>query len=48
MTPSISLTKTRDAKAMAAIEEGLSRYNDEQAGNERAHEEFGQVFHRET
>ena len=32
MTPSISLTKTRDAKARAAIEEGLSRYKEEQAG----------------
>lgn len=27
MTPSISLTKTPDPKARAAIEEGLSRYD---------------------
>jgi hypothetical protein len=30
MTPSISLTRTPDAKARAAIEEGLSRHNEEQ------------------
>ncbi len=32
MTPVISLTETPEAKARAVIEDGLSRYNEEQAG----------------
>jgi hypothetical protein len=32
MTPVITLTATPDAKATAVIEQGLSRFNEEQAG----------------
>jgi len=32
MTPVITLTETPDAKATTVIEEGLNRYNREQAG----------------
>ena len=47
MTPSISLTKTPDAKARAAIEEGLSRYSEEQAGySDSRGAEFCEVLRR--